>query len=118
MTVCVIVQLAKQHGTELFETSAWTNQNIAEAFEALAEKILDSVSLVVPCMVPSAMNESLSVSLSLCRLRKRFRVIKFEVDSTVRCQLAMLVMGLLLLGLLAQGAGPAVALAQDNTLCL
>ena len=48
VTVCVIVQLAKQHGTELFETSAWTNQNIAEAFEALAEKILDSVSLVVP----------------------------------------------------------------------
>ena len=76
--MCVIVQLAKQHGTELFETSAWTNQNIAEAFEALAEKILDNVSLVVPCMIPSAMNESLS--LSLCRLRKRFRVIKFVVD--------------------------------------
>ena len=46
MTVYVLVQLAKQHGTELFETSAWTNQNIAEAFEALAEKILDSVSLL------------------------------------------------------------------------
>ena len=46
MSCFLCVQLAKQHGTELFETSAWTNQNISEAFAALAEKILDSVSFI------------------------------------------------------------------------
>ena len=56
----MIVQLAKQHGTELFETSAWTNQNISEAFEALAEKILDNVSYDL-----MDINNDISLSLSL-----------------------------------------------------
>ena len=58
------MQLARQHGTELFETSAWTNQNIAEAFEALAEKILDSVSCVSTRYTSISKETSLFLSLS------------------------------------------------------
>ncbi len=53
ITVCVngllyqcicYLQLAKQHKCQFFETSAWVNTNIMEAFTTLAEQILNKVS--------------------------------------------------------------------------
>ena len=41
-----LLQLAKQHKCQFFETSAWKNINITEAFTALTEQILNSVSIL------------------------------------------------------------------------
>ena len=45
------MKLAKQYKIKFFETSAWTDVNIVEAFTALTEEILTDVSVSYMCVV-------------------------------------------------------------------
>ena len=44
-----ILQLANQHSIQFFETSAWQNINVTEAFTCIAEQVLDKVGVALDC---------------------------------------------------------------------
>ena len=45
-----ILQLANQHSIRFFETSAWKDINVTEAFTGIAEQVLDKVGVALDNM--------------------------------------------------------------------
>ena len=45
-----ILQLANQHSIRFFETSAWKDINVTEAFTGIAEQVLDKVGMALDNM--------------------------------------------------------------------